>query len=110
MLNKRKITRILLSLIALMSVLITLKLINDKNFDFNQNILNKISIELTKRKPRIFCMITTRAENHEEKAIHARNTWAKRCDQFLFVSSENNTWLPAVNFCKDDYNHLWCKV
>ncbi|CAG2116786.1 unnamed protein product, partial [Medioppia subpectinata] len=28
-------------------------------------------------KPRIFCMITTTYANHESKAIHVRNTWAK---------------------------------
>ncbi|CAG2102837.1 unnamed protein product, partial [Medioppia subpectinata] len=64
-----------------------------------------------KSKPRIFCMITTTYANHESKAIHVRNTWAKRCDRHLFLSSRDNASLPAVRLCDtDDRAHLWCKT
>jgi hypothetical protein len=64
-----------------------------------------------KNKPKIFCMITTTYANHETKAIHVKNTWAKRCDGLLFLSSENNSTLPAIKICgEDNRDHLWCKV
>ncbi|CAG2116785.1 unnamed protein product, partial [Medioppia subpectinata] len=45
------------------------------------------------------------------KAIHVRNTWAKRCDRHLFLSSRDNASLPAVRLCDtDDRAHLWCKT
>src|SRR5690348_943627 len=101
LLNQRKLSQIVFSLIALMSLLITLRLISDNNINYFQ----------LKQKPRIFCLITTREENHYNKAIHVKNTWAKRCDQFLFLSSVNDSTLPSIKVCEiDDRSHIWCKV
>jgi glycoprotein-N-acetylgalactosamine 3-beta-galactosyltransferase len=56
-------------------------------------------------------MITTTYANHETKAIHVKNTWTKRCDGLLFLSSENNSTLPAIKICgEDSHDKLWCKV
>ncbi|CAG2167939.1 unnamed protein product [Oppiella nova] len=56
-------------------------------------------------------MITTTYANHDKKAIHVRNTWAQRCDQYLFISSRDNSTLPAIKLCDtDDRPHLWCKT
>jgi glycoprotein-N-acetylgalactosamine 3-beta-galactosyltransferase len=68
-------------------------------------------LSIPKNKPKIFCMITTTDANHETKAIHVKNTWAKRCDGLLFLSSQNNSTLPSIKICgEDSHDKLWCKV
>ena len=110
--NKTKLTQIVFTSIAFVSIVITILIINNKSIDLTLKRLNYTLIEsIVKRRPKIFCMITTRVENHKRKAVHVKNTWAKRCDQFLFLSSENEPYLPAIKVCdKDDRSHLWCKV
>ena len=107
-LNRQKLLLIVLLSTVLMTFLITFQLINERKVGFKlKNTTNKA----TKLKPKIFCMITTQQQNHITKAIHVKNTWAKRCDQFLFLSSANDTDLPAISLCNnDDRSHLWCKV
>lgn len=111
--NKTKLTKIVFTSIAFISFVITIGIIvNNKTYDLPQKRVNNAPIESSvKRKPKIFCVITTRAENHGLKAVHVKNTWAKRCDRFIFLSSEHNEDLPAIKVCnEEDRNHLWCKV
>lgn len=37
---------------------------------------------------KILCMVMTHPKNHQTKAIHIKNTWGKRCNKLLFISSE----------------------
>jgi hypothetical protein len=77
---------------------------NHFNNDYNY-------FSISKNKIKIFCMILTTYANHETRAIHVKNTWAKRCDGLIFLSSENNSTLPAIKICGEDkYDSLWCKV
>ena len=120
--NKKIILQLFLIFIAFLSLLITLLVIRINTNYNNGNIklwsrlhlkYSVIKARLLKPnvRPRIFCMITTTYANHDKKAIHVRNTWAQRCDQYLFISSRDNSTLPAIKACDiDDRDHLWCKV
>uniref|UniRef100_A0A0K0FQN9 N-acetylgalactosaminide beta-1,3-galactosyltransferase n=1 Tax=Strongyloides venezuelensis TaxID=75913 RepID=A0A0K0FQN9_STRVS len=75
----------------------------DKNFDDNQTDFTEIANEL-KNNVSIFCLIHTSPKYKESRAIHLKNTWLKRCNDYLFVSTENDQTLPSIKgFRRDGY-------
>ncbi|KAA3673943.1 glycoprotein-N-acetylgalactosamine 3-beta-galactosyltransferase [Paragonimus westermani] len=69
---------------------------------------NAASVNLaskTETSIRILCMILTTPNDHAVKARAVKQTWASRCDDYFFVSSENDTQLPAYGrfFTTDNY-------
>lgn len=62
-------------------------------------------------KVKIACIVMTHADNHAKKAIHVKNTWGKRCNKLLFMSSTSDAVLDTVvldvNDTRDD---LWIKT
>lgn len=48
-------------------------------------------------KVKILCMIMTNPANHRTKAVHAKNTWGKRCNKLLFITSEDDPELDVIN-------------
>uniref|UniRef100_A0A0N4ZVT6 N-acetylgalactosaminide beta-1,3-galactosyltransferase n=1 Tax=Parastrongyloides trichosuri TaxID=131310 RepID=A0A0N4ZVT6_PARTI len=50
-------------------------------------------------------------ENHESKAIHVKATWAKRCNKYIFISSETNVSLHSIDInITKGRDHLWAKT
>ncbi|XP_021346821.1 glycoprotein-N-acetylgalactosamine 3-beta-galactosyltransferase 1-B-like isoform X2 [Mizuhopecten yessoensis] len=60
---------------------------------------------------RILCWIMTCPQNHESKARHVMNTWAKRCNKVIYISSKHNTTFPAVGLnVSEGRKHLTTKT
>ena len=54
-----------------------------------------VADELFKRVT-IFCWVLTHPENHYTKAIHAIQTWGKRCNKLILISDSDDSDIDAV--------------
>nr|CAH0099549.1 unnamed protein product [Daphnia galeata] len=62
-------------------------------------------------KQRILCWIMTSPENHQKRAMAVKNTWGKRCNILLFMSSEEDPSLPSIKLpIIEGRNQLWGKT
>lgn len=62
-------------------------------------------------KVRVLCWIMTNPKNHEKKARHVRATWVRRCNKFIFISSEEDKDLDIVGLkVGEGRDHLWEKT
>lgn len=62
-------------------------------------------------KVRVLCWIVTYPENHHMKAIHVKNTWGKRCNTLLFMSSEADPVLGTIVLSVNEgRENLWNKT
>ncbi|CAG0898590.1 unnamed protein product [Darwinula stevensoni] len=63
------------------------------------------------RKVRVLCWVMTQPENHESKARHIKATWGRRCNVLLFMSSKNDSSLPAIALpVGEGREYLWEKT
>lgn len=61
--------------------------------------------------PRVLVWVLTQPENHANKAVHVRDTWGKRVDKLLFMSTVDDVLLPSVNLhVKEGRKELWGKT
>ncbi|XP_067642690.1 glycoprotein-N-acetylgalactosamine 3-beta-galactosyltransferase 1-like [Eurosta solidaginis] len=62
-------------------------------------------------KTRVLCWIMTMPENHLKRAIHIRNTWGKRCNKLLFMSTKVDRFLNTVRLdVSEGRDYLWHKT
>lgn len=60
---------------------------------------------------RVVCWVMTSPETHQKKGIHVKATWGKRCNKLIFMSSQNDTKLGAIDVgAGDGRDHLWGKT
>jgi len=61
---------------------------------------------------RVLCWVLTMPENHKTKAIHIKNTWGKRCNKLLFMSTTADPEINsiALPLKKEDRSILWDKT
>nr|CAH8832174.1 unnamed protein product [Trichobilharzia regenti] len=75
-----------------------------------------INIEQAKKlhtSVRLLCYINTIPKTHKTKAMHVKNSWAKRCTKYLFMSSKSDDELPTVKLnlsYPESRKHLWSKM
>ncbi|CAG2175975.1 unnamed protein product [Oppiella nova] len=63
------------------------------------------------QRPRLLCLVTTTPDYHDTKAIAVNETWGKRCDTLLYVSSQTYDGLDVIksNCSIENHDYLWCK-
>ncbi|CAL8099834.1 unnamed protein product [Calicophoron daubneyi] len=64
-------------------------------------------------RPRIFCYLNTFPKNYESKALHVHYTWARRCTNNVFTSTQDHPRLPMLklNLTQPETRlHLWSKM
>uniref|UniRef100_A0AC35TZJ3 N-acetylgalactosaminide beta-1,3-galactosyltransferase n=1 Tax=Rhabditophanes sp. KR3021 TaxID=114890 RepID=A0AC35TZJ3_9BILA len=66
----------------------------NETLKFNE--MSQINTSTTSHFPRIFCFILTCPQNHKTKAVHVAATWAKHCDNHIFVSTQHDPTLPTI--------------
>lgn len=60
---------------------------------------------------KIMCMVMTVPENHETRAIHIKNTWGKKCNKLIFMTSAGDSKLNTVILpIENSRKALWNKT
>uniref|UniRef100_T1GK65 Uncharacterized protein n=1 Tax=Megaselia scalaris TaxID=36166 RepID=T1GK65_MEGSC len=60
---------------------------------------------------KVLCWVNTWPKNHKTRAKAVKETWAKRCNKVLFISTQEDPELDAVALpLKDGRQYLWSKI
>ena len=72
----------------------------------------QVSFNEIQKSIRVLCFVETCSKNLARKAQAIKDTWAKRCDETIFISDENNTSFPtlAPPGVHAGYKALWSKT
>lgn len=73
---------------------------------YNETLAQKLFNEV-----RVLCWIATSVENHEKKAKFVKDTWGKRCNKLLFMSTKVDENLGTIALpVKEGRDTLWDKT
>lgn len=82
------------------------KLITRLSDGYSESLADKLY-----RNVRVLCWVLTMPENHKTKAIHVKNTWGKRCNKLLFMSTATDFEIDSIALpVEDGRNSLWDKT
>lgn len=60
---------------------------------------------------RILCWVLTVPDYHLEKAIHVKNTWSSRCNDFLIMSTKRDSGIGTIALnVTESGDHVWGKM
>lgn len=78
----------------------------------NSSFTNTTTADNLRHRVRILCWILTYPKNHRTKAINAKETWGRRCNKLLIMSSKRDDVLDTivVNVTKENRRSLWSKT
>lgn len=72
------------------------------NYDLSDKLFDEV---------KILCWVMISPENHRTRGVHIKNTWGKRCNKLLFMSSEDDQEIGAIALPMiEKITHLWTKV
>lgn len=72
----------------------------------NQGLADKLYKDV-----RVLCWVNTWPKNHKTRAKAVKETWAKRCNKVLFISTQEDPELGTVALpLKDGRQYLWSKI
>lgn len=83
------------------------------NIDLQHKQQLNIIPEVTATKPpyRILCWVLTDPNDLERRTKYVRDTWARRCDKMLFMSSAHNDSFPTIGLnVTAGRNHIGAKA
>lgn len=81
-------------------------------YNYMANLLN-VKDSSPPANPRILCWILTSPANHKRRAIHVHETWGRRCDRLLFMTTRADPQLDGavvLNLTAEGRDHLWLKT
>lgn len=78
---------------------------------FTPNQYNRSMAQGLATDVRVLCWVLTMPENHKKKAIHVKNTWGKRCNKLLFMSTTDDSELNTISLpVEEKRTSLWDKT
>lgn len=63
-------------------------------------------------KVKVLCWVMICPKYHKTRGIHIKNTWGRKCNKLLFMSSEHDSEIGSIALpnMKEKKNHLWSKT
>ncbi|XP_018022250.1 glycoprotein-N-acetylgalactosamine 3-beta-galactosyltransferase 1-like isoform X2 [Hyalella azteca] len=59
---------------------------------------------------KLLVWVMTQPDNHQTKAVHVRDTWGKRVDKLLFMSTKEDASIPTIKLnTNESRTFLWAK-